>query len=183
MERSHALQLVKTHMKNKNLVKHAYAVEAVMGALARRLGHDESRWRLAGLLHDLDYEDTQNTPEIHGLEAAKILTREGLDSEIVHAVKAHNEATGTPRLSDMDKAMYCADPVTGLIVAGALVKPGKSMAEVDAAFIHKKMKEKSFAKGASREQIESCAEIGLTLEEFLGLSIAAMQEIAPSLGL
>lgn len=183
MDHSHAIQMVKTHMKNKNLIKHAYAVEAVMGALARRLGHDEERWRLAGLLHDLDYENTQDTPEQHGLEAAKLLSQEGLDSEIVHAVKAHNEATGTERISDMDKAMYCADPVTGMIVACALVKPGKTLFEVDAAFVIKKMKEKSFARGASREQIASCAELGLELEEFIGLALKAMQDIAPSLGL
>jgi putative nucleotidyltransferase with HDIG domain len=183
MERSYAMQLVKTHMKNKNLIKHVYAAEAVMGALARRLGQDEDTWRLAGLLHDLDYETTQGTPELHGIETGKILSREGLSSEVIHAVKAHNEATGAERMSDMDKALYCADPVTGLIVACALVKPGKTLAEVDTDFVLKKMKEKSFAKGASREQIQSCAEIGLALEDFIGLSVRAMQEIAPALGL
>ena len=183
MEHSHAMQLVKSHMKNKNLIKHVYAVEAVMGGLARRLHHDEAKWRLAGLLHDLDYENTQDTPERHGLETAGLLGREGLDSEIIHAVKAHNEATGTERISEMDRALYCADPVTGLIVACALVKPGRTLAEVDAAFVLKKMKEKSFARGASREQIGSCTEIGLTLEDFIDLSVTAMEEIAPSLGL
>ena len=183
MEHSRAMQMVKTHMKNKNLIKHVYAVEAVMGALARRLHHDEDRWRLAGLLHDLDYEDTQDTPERHGLETARLLSGEGLSGEIIHAVKAHNEATGTERISDMDKALYCADPVTGLIVACALVKPGKTLAEVDAEFVLRKMKEKSFARGASREQIGACAEIGLEIEDFIELSVRAMGEIAPSLGL
>lgn len=154
-----------------------------MGELARRLGQDEARWRLAGLLHDLDYEDTQSVPEEHGPVTARLLSGEGMDSEIVHAVKAHNEATGTPRISEMDKALYCADPVTGLIVACALVKPGKTLAEVDGDFVLKKMKEKSFARGASREQIACCTQIGLELEDFIALSVAAMQRIAPVLGL
>jgi len=183
MEHSHAMQLVKSHMKNRNLIKHVYAVEAVMGALARRLHHDEDTWRLAGLLHDLDYENTQDSPERHGVETAKLLSQEGLSSEIVHAVKAHNEATGTERISEMDKALYCADPVTGLIVACALVKPGKALSEVDAAFVLKKMKEKSFARGASREQIGRCTDIGMELTDFIELSVTAMQDIAPKLGL
>ena len=154
-----------------------------MGALARRLHHDEDRWRLAGLLHDLDYEDTRDTPKRHGMETARLLYREGLDKEIIHAVKAHNEATETERTSDMDRALYCADPVTGLIVACVLVNPGKGLAAVDAAFVLKKMKERSFARGASRERIRSCTEIGLTPEDFIELSVRAMQEIAPDLGL
>jgi len=183
MERTQAVQLVKVHMRNQNLIKHVYAVEAVMGALARRLRRDEDTWRMAGLLHDLDYEDTWDTPERHGLVTASILEKEGLPGGIIHAVKAHNEATGAPRLSDMDKALYCADPITGLIVACALVKPGKALAEVDTAFVLKKMNEKSFARGASREQIVGCVEIGLTVEDFITLSVRAMQHIAPDLGL
>lgn len=183
MERSHAMQLVKSRMKNKNLIKHVYAVEAVMGALARRLHHDEDAWRLAGLLHDLDYEDTRDTPKEHGMETARLLYQEGLDRVIIHAVKAHNEATGTERISEIDRALYCADPVTGLIVACVLVNHGKALAEMDATFVLKKIKEKSFARGASRERIRSCTEIGLTLEDFIELSVRAMRDIAPSLGL
>ena len=183
MDHTHAMQLVKAHMRNKNLIKHVCAVEAVMGALARRLHQDEERWRLAGLLHDLDYESTRDTPKRHGMETARLLYQEGLDREIIHAVKAHNEATGTERISEMDKALYCADPVTGLIVACVLVNRGKALSELDAAFVLKKMKEKSFARGASRERIRSCAEIGLALEDFIELSVRAMRDIAPDLGL
>jgi len=138
---------------------------------------------LAGLIHDVDYEKTVDNPSQHGLLGAQMLAGIGLDDEIVNAVRAHNDALGYDRITRMDKALYAADPVTGLIVAAALVKPSKKLADVDTEFVLKKYKEKSFARGASREQINSCEELGLTLEEFISLAIEAMQNIADELGL
>lgn len=183
MTREEALQMVNENVKNVNLIKHMLATEAVMRALARRLGEDEEKWGLVGLVHDVDYERTADSPSQHGLIGAQMLAEAGLGEEEVNAVKAHNEATGFQRQTRLDKALYAADPVTGLIVAAALVKPSKKLADVDTEFVLKKFKEKSFARGASREQIMSCQELGLTLEEFIGLAIDAMQSIAGQLGL
>ncbi|NLX70107.1 MAG: HDIG domain-containing protein [Clostridiales bacterium] len=183
MTREDALKLVKENMKNKNLVKHVLATEAVMRGLAKKFGEDEEKWGLAGLIHDVDYEKTVDNPSQHGLLGAQMLAGIGLDDEIVNAVRAHNDALGYDRITRMDKALYAADPVTGLIVAAALVKPSKKLADVDTEFVLKKYKEKSFARGASREQINSCEELGLTLEEFISLAIEAMQNIADELGL
>ena len=138
---------------------------------------------MAGLIHDVDYEKTVDNPSQHGLLGAQMLAGIGLDDEIVNAVRAHNDALGYDRITRMDKALYAADPVTGLIVAAALVKPSKKLADVDTEFVLKYYKEKSFARGASREQINSCEELGLTLEEFISLAIEAMQNIADELGL
>ena len=171
MTREDALKLVKENMKNKNLVKHVLATEAVMRGLAKKFGEDEEKWGLAGLIHDVDYEKTVDNPSQHGLLGAQMLAGIGLDDEIVNAVRAHNDALGYDRITRMDKALYAADPVTGLIVAAALVKPSKKLADVDTEFVLKKYKEKSFARGASREQINSCEELGLTLEEFISLQL------------
>ena len=183
MEREEALGLVKQEVKNKNLIKHMLAVEAVMRRLAAELGQDEELWALAGLLHDLDYDKTVDRPEQHGLLGAEILEEMGLPEELVRAVKAHNPALGVARESLMDKALFAADPVTGLLVAAALVHPQKKLAAVDLDFVLNRFKEKSFARGANREQIESCSELDLSLEQFLALSLEAMQAAAADLGL
>ncbi|NLA05950.1 MAG: HDIG domain-containing protein [Firmicutes bacterium] len=183
MEREEALSLVKQEVKNKNLIKHMLAVEAVMRRLAAELGQDEELWALAGLLHDLDYDKTVDRPEQHGLLGAQILEEKGLPEELVRAVKAHNPALGVARESLMDKALFAADPVTGLLVAAALVHPQKKLAAIDLDFVLNRFKEKSFARGANREQIESCSELDLSLEQFLALSLEAMQAAAADLGL
>ena len=136
---------------------------------------------MVGLIHDIDYEKTADNPSQHGLIGAQMLAEAGLDDELVNAVRAHNEALGYERTTRLDKALYAADPVEP-DCAAALVKPSKKLAD-DTEFVLKKYKEKSFARGASREQINSCVELGLTLEEFIGLSIDAMQGIAGELGL
>lgn len=183
MKREEALNLVKQEVKTKNLIKHMLAVEVVMRRLAEELRQDEELWALAGLLHDLDYDKTVNLPEQHGLLGAQILEEMGLPAELIQAVKAHNEALGVPRESLMDKALYAADPVTGLLVAAALVHPEKKLAAIDLAFVMNRFKEKSFARGADRGQIESCSELDLSLEQFLALSLEAMQSAAGELGL
>ncbi len=183
MEREEALSLVKKEVKTKNLIKHMLAVEAVMRRLARELGQDEDLWALAGLLHDLDYDKTVDQPAQHGLLGARMLEEEGLSAELIQAVKAHNEMLGVERQTLLDKALFAADPVTGLLVAAALIHPQKKLAAIDLDFVLNRFKEKSFARGADRGQIESCREIDFTLEQFIALSLEAMQSIAADLGL
>ena len=183
MEREEALTLVKQEVKTKNLIKHMLAVEVVMRRLALELGQDEELWALAGLLHDLDYDKTVDQPEQHGLLGAQILEQKGLPAELVHAVKAHNEMLGVERQTLLDKALYAADPITGLLVAAALVHPQKKLAAIDPEFVMNRFKEKSFARGANRGQIETCSELDLSLDQFIALSLEAMQSIAAELGL
>lgn len=181
LTREEAYHLAESRFTNRNLFKHVLAVEAVMRELASHFGQEVERWGLAGLLHDLDYEETAQAPERHGLRTVELLQGYEVDDEIIHAIKSHNNHV--PRQSLMDKAIYAADPVTGLIVAAALMHPSKKLAELDVPFILRRFKEKAFAKGANREQIKSCEELGLRLEEFLGLALKAMQGIHHELGL
>jgi len=184
MERKEALSLLKSRVEADNLFKHSIAAEAIMRALARRLGHDEERWGLAGLLHDLDYAETQNDPSRHGLVTAAILQEKDVDGEIIQAIKAHNaEALGLTRQTPLDLALTCAETMTGMVVATALVYPDKKIKSVKAKSIVKRMKEKQFARGVSREMIMLCEELGVPLSEFAALSIKAMSEIDEELGL
>lgn len=183
MNRDEALTLLQQHLENANLVKHSLAVEAVMRGLARHFEQDEEKWALAGLLHDIDYDRTKDSPEEHSIIGAGILQDNGLPEDVVYAVKVHNHVHGLPRVSLMDKALYCTDPVTGLVTAGALIKKEKSLSAIDVPFLAKRFGEKSFARGANRETIMACSEIGLSLDEFLDLSLQAMQEISGELGL
>ncbi len=183
MSREEAYKLLKQHLKTKNLIKHSLAVEAVMRRLAKHFNEDEEKWGLAGLLHDIDYDRTKDDPARHSLEGAQLLQELGLPDDVVYAVKAHNEAHGLPRKSLMDKALYATDPLTGLIVAGALIRPEKKLSAIDVEFLKNRYGEKSFARGANRETIASCSEMGLELEEFFALGLEAMQGIAGEMGL
>lgn len=183
MNREQALDLLKSHLKNENLFKHSLAVEAIMRELAAHLGEDIEKWGLAGLLHDIDYESTIDKPEEHSLTGSVMLAEAGLPEDVVYAVKVHNEIHGLPRVSLMDKALFAADPVSGFITAAALIRPEKRLEVVDVGFLKKRFKEKGFARGASRENMATCSELGLSLEEFLGLSLKACQSIADELGL
>ena len=183
MERQAALKLIKQNVKNKNLIKHMLAVEAVMGKLATRFGGDVDHWTLAGLLHDIDYDVTCDDADKHSLLGADMLAEQGLDEELVNAVRAHNEAHGLPRDTNMDKALFCSDPVTGLIVASALIHPDKKLASITPEFVLNRFNEKSFARGAKRETIMACSELSLSLEDFVTLSLEAMQEVADDIGL
>ncbi len=181
MERQEALALLKRHVKNRNLQKHSLAVEAVMRALARRFDQDEELWGLAGLLHDLDYDETAKDMARHGYKTVEMLQDSDLPQEVLHAILAHPGHVERERL--MDKALYCADPVTGLIVAAALIHPAKKLEPLDVKFLMNRFKEKHFARGANRDQIQACQELGLSLEEFLGLALEAMKDISRELGL
>ncbi|MEE9202875.1 MAG: HD domain-containing protein [Dehalococcoidia bacterium] len=183
MTREEALSAVQERVKNANLIKHMLATEAILGALAPHLGGDPQEWALAGLLHDIDVELTGGDMARHSREGAELLRGMGLSPAIVHAVLSHNEAHGVPQESLLDKALFCADPLTGLIVAVALVRPDK-LAGLTAASVLKRFKEKRFAAGANREHMALCQEwLGLDLEEFVSLGVEAMRGIASDLGL
>jgi putative nucleotidyltransferase with HDIG domain len=181
MNREEALDLVKQHLKNKNLVKHSLAVEACMRAVAAKLGQDEAKWGLAGILHDLDYELTEKSPELHTTETVRILGELGIASDVIQAIQAH--AGKVPCQSLMDWAIFSIDPLTGLIIAATLMHPTRKLKDVDLEFVKRRYKEKSFARGAKREEIEECRNIGLELDEFIAVCLGAMQGISSDLGL
>ncbi len=185
MRRESALELIKKHVKNKNSIKHMLAVEAVMRSLAKRFNEDEELWGLAGLVHDIDMEivDYVKDPTLHGRETERILKEEGFDQKIIDAALAHNHETGKKRENLLEKSIYCADPLTGLIAASTLVLPSKKIKELSVKSLKKRHKEKAFARGADRNIIESCKEIGLELEEFMEIGLSAMQEISNELEL
>jgi putative nucleotidyltransferase with HDIG domain len=183
MTREDALDSIYENVENMNLIKHMLATEAIMKALAERFGEDAEEWGMAGLLHDIDVELTEGDMSNHGRLGADLVREMGESEEIVHAILAHNEMLGIPRETKMDKALFCADPLTGLITAAALVRPDKKLGSVEPKSVRKRFKEKSFAAGASRENIASCSELGLELDEFIELGLKAMQGIASDLGL
>jgi len=181
MTREEAYNLVRPRFKNKNLFKHVLAVEAVMRELALHFEQDVEEWGLTGLLHDLDYEETVNTPERHTLVTEEILKDYDVPAHIIHAIKSHNNLA--PHESLLDQALYAADPVTGLIVAATLMHPDKKLASVDSDFVLRRFKEKAFARGANRDQIRSCEKFGLSLSAFTTISLRGMQKIGGELGL
>ena len=183
MNREDALKSIQEKVKNVNLIKHMLATEAIMRALAKRFGEDEEVWGLTGLLHDIDVELTQERPSDHSRIGADLASELGASPEVCHAIMCHNWAHGLPAVTLMDKALICTDPLTGLITAGALVRPDKKLAGLTADSLMKRFGERRFAAGASREQIASCRDIGLTLDEFVALGLEAMQGIADDLGL
>lgn len=181
MKREEAMELLKKHLKNRNLVKHCLAVEACMKAVAARLGQDGEKWGLAGILHDLDYELTEKSPELHTAETVRILKELGMEPEVIRAIEAH--AAKVPCQNPMEWAIFAIDPLTGLIIAATLMHPEKKIKAIDLEFVKRRYKEKSFARGARREEIEECRNIGLDLDEFISICIAAMQGIDQDLGL
>ncbi len=183
MTREEALNSVRENVENQNTVKHMLATEAIMRALSKRFGEDEEEWGLAGLLHDIDVELTEGDMSSHGKLGADLVREMGASEAVCRAILAHNETLGVPRESMLDKALFCADPLTGLITAAALVRPDKKLGSVEPKSVRKRFKEKSFAAGASRENISSCSELGLELDEFMELGLKAMQGIAGDLGL
>ncbi len=183
MQRDTAIKLLQENLHNENLINHSLAVEAIMRGLAARLGEDVDKFGLAGLLHDIDYDETGEDFHRHSLVAADMLEKIGLPADVVYAVKVHNEVHGLPRLSMLDKALYAADPVSGFITAAALVRPDKKLAEVQMKSLRKRFKENAFARGASRDQMDTCKEIGLERDEFLEIALQSMQGIADQIGL
>ena len=181
--RTEALLLLKNHVKSDNMLKHCLASEAVMRAVARRLGRDEELWGLTALLHDLDSEITQNDMSKHALVAAEML-RNQLPEEALDAIIMHNEmASQKERSTEFQHALAASETITGLITATALVYPDKSLGSVKVKSITKRMKEKAFAASVRRENILECEQIGIPIDEFASISLSAMQEIHTDLGL
>lgn len=182
--REKALELLKQHVKNPNMLKHCLASEAVMKSLARRLGADEEKWGIAGLLHDLDVELTNADLSVHGLKTVEILSGLGIDPEIIESIKLHNEkAHGVKRTSVFHKALAAGETITGLITATTLVYPDKKLASVKSSSVVKRMKEKNFAASVDRDIIRECEQIGIPLPEFAELCLSAMKAISTDLGL
>ena len=184
MNRDQAIELVRQYIKNETMVKHCLAAEAVMAAVAERLGHDKEKWALAGLLHDLDVELTNADLNVHVLETEKILLQHGVDEGVIDAIKMHNEqAHGQKRSTPFHHALAASETITGLIVATALVLPDKKLASVKPTSVVKRMKEKAFARGANRDHIRECEKAGIPLDQFAELAVKAMQGISAQLGL
>ena len=180
MTKEEAIKFLNENLTNLNMIKHCKASGAVMKALAVKFGENPQEWEVAGILHDADAEKTP--ADRQGATVGEWLVNK-LTSEQVHAMAAHNEATGTVCESKMDWALYASEKLTGLIVASALILPSKKLADVTVESVLRRFKEKSFARGASRENIIQCEKLGLSLEDFVGICLPAMQGISKDLGL
>ena len=186
--RDAAHTLMCEYTASDSLRKHMYAVEAAMRAYARHFGEDEEAWGLAGLLHDFDYERWPNaahSPDVeHPAEGVRILRGLGYPEPILEAILGHASYSGVPRVTRMAKALFAVDELSGLVTATALVRPSRSVHEVDPRSVQKKMKDKAFARGVNREDvINGAADLGVELEPHIRFVIDAMRSVAPALGL
>ena len=183
MGRDEAYELLTEYTQSANLIKHALAVEAAMRHYARRFGEDEQLWATVGLLHDFDYERYPDLKD-HPFKGAEILRERGWPEEIVEAVLAHAEHAGIPRDTRLKQTIFAVDELAGFIIATALVRPDKKLASVEVKSVKKKMKDKTFAAAVNRDEIlRGADELGLSLDEHIGMVLASMQEIADDLGL
>lgn len=183
MNRDDALAIVKEFVTNEHLVNHMLAVESAMRFYAQKLGQPVETWEITGLLHDFDWE-IHPTAEQHPLQGAPILRQKGVPEEIVEAILAHGDHLNLPRTSLLAKGLYACDEITGLITAVALVRPSRSLYDLESSSVKKKWKDKAFAAGANREEIARGAEeFGVPLWEHCDNVIMAMRAIAPQLGL
>ena len=182
-DRNSAWGLLTEFTQSENLRKHALAVEACLRAYARKFGEDEEKYGVTGLLHDFDYEKYPSAEE-HPFVGSKILEERGWPEEVRRAILSHADYANVPRQTNMEKALFACDELAGLITATALVKPSKSLAEVEASSVRRKMKDKAFARSVSREDISKGAqELGVELDEHIAFCIEAMKGIAKELGL
>ena len=183
MNREQVTRLVDQYIHSDWLKKHSLATAAVMERLAGRLGRNADTWWIIGMLHDLDFDITQD-PAVHGRKSAEILREHGVEEEIIRPIMAHNaEGLGLELSEDLDYIISAAETITGLIVATALVMPDKRLASVKPASVVKRMKKKEFARKVSRESILLCEKAGIPLEEFAAIAVEAMQGIAEELDL
>jgi putative nucleotidyltransferase with HDIG domain len=184
ISRDDALKIVREYVKNENLVRHMLAVESAMAAYAAKFGENEEAWRVAGLLHDFDWE-IHPTLEGHPQKGSDILRSKGVDEATIRAILSHADHTGVSRDSKLEKALFACDELTGLITTTALVRPSKKIADVEVKSIKKKWKDKGFAAGVNREDVENGArDLGVDLwEEHVPTVLKAMQGIAQDLGL
>lgn len=186
--RDAAWNLLCEYTKNESLRKHALAVEACVRAYARKTGADEELWGTTALLHDFDYErwpnDEHKADAEHPFEGSKILRERGYPQEMIHAILAHADYSGVPRESALDKTLYACDELAGFLTACSLVKPGKTIFEVEPDSVIRKMKDKAFARGVNRDDVRKGAEeLGVPLAEHVAFCIEAMRGVAEQLGL
>ncbi len=182
--REKALELLHQHVRNEKMIFHCLASEAVMRGIARKLGRDEDKWGIAGLLHDLDVEITQADPKIHGTQTDVLLKDYHLDDDILDAIRMHNEcSSGKERETEFQYALAAGETITGLIFATTYVYPDRKLSSVKPKSVVKRMKEKMFAATVKRENILECEKIGIPLDEFASLAITSMLPIAGELGL
>ncbi|MBI5209861.1 MAG: HDIG domain-containing protein [Elusimicrobia bacterium] len=182
--REDALKLLRQHVKSEPMIRHCLASEAVLRALARRLGEDEEKWALAGLLHDVDVELTNADPAVHGAKAGELLRPSGVPEDVIEAIRMHNERSAGAKRSDrFHKALAAGETITGLVMATTLVYPDKKLASVKPSSVVKRMKEKLFAAKVDRDVIRECEAIGIPLADFAQLAVDAMRPIAAELGL
>lgn len=183
MNREEALILVRKYVKNQNLINHMLAVESAMAFYAQKFQQDEEKWRITGLLHDFDWE-IHPTPEEHPAKGAIILRENNVDEEIIHAILSHSNTLGVARESLLDKGLYACDEITGLISAVVLVRPSRSILDLNVNSVKKKWKDRAFAAGANRKEIESaCDEFGVDLWIHVENVISAMRNIAYQINL
>ena len=183
LTREEAFELVKKNVKKRNIFYHILAVEAIMKSLAKHFGEDEYLWGLTGLLHDIDYEKTESTPEKHAVLAAEIL-KELAPKEVIRAIKAHNcQYTQIKPESEMEKALIACDAVSGLLVACALVMPSRKLADVKVKTVVKKFKAKDFARGVDRNRLLFCEEIGLPREKFFEIALNGLKNVSSEISL
>jgi len=183
LTRDTALEILHEFTKSESLRKHALAVECCVAAYARKRGEDENKWSVTALLHDFDYEMHPNAPD-HPMKGEPILASRGVDDDIRRAILSHANYSGVPRESALEKALFACDELAGFITAVSLVKPGRSVHEVDTRSVRKKMKDKAFARSVSREDIvNGAAELGVELDEHIEFCIGAMRARAKDLGL
>jgi len=182
--RTQALGLVRKYIMNEKMIFHCLASEAVMRGLAQRMGEDEEKWGLAGLLHDLDVETTNAEPSVHGTQTEVLLRDFEVDPDILDAIRMHNEVSaGKERSTKFQHALAAGETITGLIFATTYVYPDRKLTSVKPKSVVKRMKEKMFAASVKRENILECEKIGIPIEEFAALSITAMLPIAEQIGL
>lgn len=183
MTRDEVLAIVQEHIKSENLFKHMLSVEAAMRFYAEKYGEDVEQWGNTGLLHDFDWE-VHPTAEQHPADGARILRERGVPEVMIRAILSHGTNTGVTRDSRMEKALNACDEITGMVTAVALVRPSRSLYDLEPSSVKKKWKDKAFAAGANREEMELAAqEFGVELWEHVGNVITAMRRIAPELGL
>ena len=188
MTRDDALALMHEYTQSEALRRHMYAVEIAMRAMAPRYGGDPDRWGLAGLLHDFDYErfpnDARSATEQHPAEGVRLLRDRGMPDDVCQAILGHATYTGVPRESDMARALFAVDELSGFIVACALVRPSRSLADLEASSVKKKLKDKGFARGVNREDVvQGALELGVPLDEHIVFVIGALRPEEQVLGL
>ncbi|MCL6451998.1 MAG: HDIG domain-containing protein [Alicyclobacillus sp.] len=181
--RSEALALLHEYTQSESLLRHAYAVEAACRAYARKFGEDEEKWGITGLLHDFDYE-RYPTPLEHTIVGAQILAEQGYPEDVIHAIQAHADYNHLERSSLLDKTLYACDEISGFVMAVAMVRPTRNLADVEVKSVKKKLKDKAFARGVNRDDVyRGAEELGVPLDEHIAFVIEALSGVASELGL